>query len=123
MKKDFRQIYRKLFSRPEIVAYKDIVKSASYTKELNPDEYPCVIPNWDNTSRRGTEGLVFKDSTPELFRIHLNDAIQSVARREPEHRVVFIKSWNEWAEGNYLEPDRKFGRAYLEVIKDECLFK
>ena len=36
-----------------------------------------------------------------------------------DRRIVFVKSWNEWAEGNHLEPDLKFGRGYLEVLRDE----
>jgi lipopolysaccharide biosynthesis protein len=40
--------------------------------------------------------------------------------QEPlEHRLIFIKSWNEWAEGNYMEPDLQFGHGYLEVLRDE----
>jgi hypothetical protein len=63
--------------------------------------------------------LVLTDSTPELFRAHLREAIDIVRTREPEHRVIFVKSWNEWAVGNYLEPDLLFGSAYLEVIREE----
>jgi hypothetical protein len=58
------------------------------------------------------------NSTPELFRIHLKNAIDQVSNRDHDNRIVFIKSWNEWAEGNYLEPDQKYGHQYLEVIKD-----
>lgn len=63
--------------------------------------------------------MVFHKSTPELFRVHLKEAIEHVASRELDKRLIFIKSWNEWAEGNYLEPDRRFGKAYLEVVKEE----
>ncbi len=84
-----------------------------------PDAYPCVMPNWDNTPRSQTRGYVLHKSTPDLFRIHLRDALNLVEPREPEERVIFVKSWNEWGEGNYLEPDQKFGHDYLNVIRDE----
>ena len=84
-----------------------------------PDVYPCVIPNWDNTSRSGVRAHVLHESTPELFRMHLRDALAMVESRPMDRRLVFIKSWNEWAEGNYLEPDQEFGLDYLKVIRNE----
>jgi len=84
-----------------------------------PGVHPCVTPNWDNTARSNTRGLVLHESTPELFRAHLRDALDLVKCRTIEHRLIFIKSWNEWAEGNYLEPDKKFGHDYLKVVREE----
>jgi Glycosyltransferase WbsX len=81
--------------------------------------YPTVVPNWDNTPRSNVRGYVLRDSTPELFRAHLRDALKLVESHPIENRLVFIKSWNEWAEGNYLEPDQKFGHDYLKVVRDE----
>ena len=81
--------------------------------------HPCVVPNWDNTPRAGRDGIVLTDSKPEYFRAHVRDAVESVADRPPEERLLWIKSWNEWAEGNYLEPDLESGRARLEVLRDE----
>ena len=78
------------------------------------------MPNWDNTPRSGKNGLVLKDSTPELFRIQAKKAMEITENIAFEQRLIFIKAWNEWAEGNYLEPDLKFGKGYLEVIEDEC---
>jgi hypothetical protein len=82
-------------------------------------DYPLVLPNWDNTPRSGLNGLVLQGSTPELFRRHLRQALNRSDANAPEHRIVFLKAWNEWAEGNYVEPDLRFGRGYLEVIRDE----
>lgn len=84
-----------------------------------PDVHPCVTPNWDNTPRSSRRGVVLHDSTPELFRRHLREALDLVRPQAPEQRVLFVKSWNEWAEGNYLEPDQKFGHAYLDVVREE----
>lgn len=81
--------------------------------------HPTVTPNWDNTPRSHTRGYVLHDSTPELFRVHLRDALNLVKSHPIERRLIFLKSWNEWAEGNYLEPDQRFGHDYLTVIRKE----
>ena len=82
-------------------------------------DYPTVLPNWDNTPRSGENGLVLHGSTPELFRRLLRRAFSLVNHETTEKRIVFIKAWNEWAEGNYLEPDQKYGHGYLQVIREE----
>ena len=111
----------KIFQKPTIYLYQNAIRALFIDQETAFEEFPCVIPNWDNTPRSGKNGLVFHNSSPELFRTHLKEAIARVLHKNPEKRIVFIKSWNEWAEGNYLEPDLKFGRAYLKVIKEENL--
>ena len=94
---------------------------------LNGDEdtrenvFPSVIPNWDHTPRSGKEGWIVTDSTPELFGKHLREAVEMVRGKAPEHRIILLKSWNEWAEGNYVEPDLKWGRGYLEAIRREVM--
>ena len=76
----------------------------------------AVLPNWDNTPRSGQGGIVFDNATPDLFKIYLNNAIGKVLHKPLQERVVFLKAWNEWAEGNYLEPDRETGWAYLDAF-------
>ncbi len=78
--------------------------------------YPCIYPNWDNTPRANRRGLVVRGSAPELFQRHAEGAVKYLAARPPDHRLLFIKSWNEWAEGNYLEPDRANGHGYLRAL-------
>lgn len=118
-KRVFWGIKRRLsLGGPRVVEYRDAIK------HLVPDiiqsdlrTYPCVYPNWDNTPRKGRKGFVLANSTPELFEKHLQDAVNKLSGRDDEHKLVFVKSWNEWAEGNHLEPDLKWGRKYLEVLK------
>ncbi|MCP5346816.1 MAG: glycoside hydrolase family 99-like domain-containing protein [Gammaproteobacteria bacterium] len=78
---------------------------------------PCVLPNWDNTPRSGSQGLVLKGSTPELFGKMLGRAIDRCQSRDAKDNFLFVKSWNEWAEGNHLEPGTEYGHSYLEQLK------
>jgi hypothetical protein len=109
-------LFRHLFSRPDVYPYAEII-AASRPRKFPFTNYPCVLPNWDTTPRAGKYGIVFQGATPELFAQHLREHVESVQDRPGEQRIIFLKSWNEWAEGNYVEPDREFGMAYLEVIK------
>ena len=102
-----------------IHSYSDVVKSAFSEFPADPRFLPCVLPNWDNTPRSGRRGVVFAKSSPELFREYLVKGLALIEKRPPESKICFIKAWNEWAEGNYLEPDRQFGHAYLDVIRQE----
>jgi hypothetical protein len=92
---------------------------------LMPDEvkshinYPTVLHAWDNTPRSGKNGLVIHESSPELFACCLRRAIDLGIGRPQDERVVFLKSWNEWAEGNHLEPDLKYGHKFLEIVRQE----
>ncbi len=117
--KNVKRLKKNYFPRPDVLSYSEYIRFALPPLRDDFDEYPCVLPNWDNTPRCGTNGFLFHDSTPGLFRTHLRQAIEQVEERPYDKRIVFIKSWNEWAEGNYLEPDQQFGRAYLEACRAE----
>jgi hypothetical protein len=108
-------------SRPLRYQYKDAINFFLRPGHSPENEYPSIIPNWDNTPRLGKNGLVLEGSTPELFREHLIKTIDKIKHKKPENRIIFLKSWNEWAEGNYIEPDRKYKRSYLKVIKNVIL--
>ena len=104
---------------PTIHQYEHVIDHFVVEPTPGIESIPCVIPNWDNTPRSGTNGMVVTGSTPELFRKHLRKALRQTADVPKERRIVLIKSWNEWAEGNYLEPDLRHGHGYLEAIRDE----
>lgn len=96
----------------------DINKHMFSEEDKLESVYPTVMPNWDRSPRCGKACVIYTDSTPEVFEKHLEDAINLVKDKEQEHRIVTIRSWNEWGEGNYLEPDLKYGHGYLDAIKE-----
>ena len=78
--------------------------------------FRCATPGWDNSPRRQREANIFYGSTPELYERWLQVIVrETLATRKGDERIVFINAWNEWAEGNHLEPDQRWGRAYLEA--------
>lgn len=90
--------------------------------ELAPHEHPLGVHAWDNTARCGGRGHILHGSSPELFALHLDSLLRKIASRPKGSRILFLKSWNEWAEGNHLEPDLKWGRRYLEALR-QALFE
>ena len=81
--------------------------------------FPGVYPNWDNTPRLGRRGVVVTGSTPERFGAHVRRGIEIATACPADEQILFIKSWNEWAEGNYLEPDAEYGSARLAALRHE----
>jgi lipopolysaccharide biosynthesis protein len=86
-------------------------------REPNPDYrlYPCVSPGFDNTPRRPTGATVLLNSSPDAYETWLRDTVERFEPFGPEENLVFVNAWNEWAEGNHLEPCQRWGRAYLEA--------
>jgi Glycosyltransferase WbsX len=79
--------------------------------------YPSIFVGWDSTPRRRENAIVIMKGSPDRFCEYLSAMIRTVAIRPFEDRLVFINAWNEWAEGNYLEPDLKWGRGYLKAVR------
>jgi hypothetical protein len=109
---------RKVLRQPERYSYTS-VPAGPPAAVAGPQLHPCVYPNWDNTPRSGRGGLVISGSSPESFRPLVRAAVQFLEARPLERRLLFVKSWNEWAEGNYLEPDLQHGHGFLRVLAEE----
>jgi hypothetical protein len=109
---------RKLSKLPNIVEYKDIIDALVGEEDYRENFYPTLMPNYDHSPRTGNRGLILHDSTPKLFSKHMQDVMSAIQDKSLEHKIVFLKSWNEWAEGNYVEPDLRYGLKYLEAIKN-----
>jgi hypothetical protein len=97
--------------------YNDIIKYYFAKEDRWENVYPVVMPNWDRTPRNGKAANIWHGSTPELFKKHICNAVEIIKHKQEEHKILFLKSWNEWGEGNYMEPDTVFGSMYLESLK------
>ena len=103
----------------EVFSYQDIVDKQKYFRYNYPKLYRAVMPMWDNTARRNNKGMIFEGSPPELYEQWLKDVIKEQKHRNDlEDDFIFINAWNEWGEGAYLEPDKRWGYAYLEATRN-----
>jgi hypothetical protein len=104
---------------PVTYDYGSLVRNFDFSLFNSNDLLATIIPNWDNSPRSGRRGWVFHKSSPEAFGKHAEEALRFALKRDNGNpRILFVKSWNEWAEGNYLEPDHRYGRQYLEALRD-----
>ena len=103
--------------RPTRIRYADVVEHAFHDLPPGDRFLPSVLPGWDNTPRSGRRGVVYEGATPRLFEQYLEKAVDRVASYPEGRRIVFLKAWNEWAEGNYVEPDTLHGHAFLDAIR------
>ena len=104
---------------PTVFDLETFVKNRHYMVE-NEDykKFKAVFPSWDNTPRRLNHGQVYVGN-PVLYKEWLKDVITYTKEEMDENeQFVFINAWNEWAEGAHLEPDRKYGYAYLKATAD-----
>lgn len=86
-------------------------------EDLAENIIPTIIAGWDHSPRSGKKALILTDYTPKAFRTHVKEMLHLVSQKR--NKLCFIKSWNEWAEGNHLEPDLKYGLDFLKVLKEE----
>jgi hypothetical protein len=80
--------------------------------------FPTIMPNWDHSPRSGKNAWILHNSTPELFAQNVKDALKCTEFKKAENKIIFLKSWNEWGEGNYIEPDIVFKNKYLKSLEE-----
>lgn len=113
-----------------ILTYKTRIPSSShldYSKVMRHyyvDEdawenvYPTLLPQWDRTPRAGSKTEFLINSSPGKFQSTIEEALSYLKDKTSEHRILFLKAWNEWGEGNYVEPDQQFGHGWLDAIRN-----
>lgn len=110
-------LFPDVYANHHVFNYDSMVQAMLQKPEVDHIRLRCVTPGWDNSPRRSQGGAaIFTDSTPECYRNWLCEIVHRTRMKfAGDERIVFINAWNEWAEGNHLEPDLKWGHAYLKA--------
>ncbi len=102
-----------------VMDYVDLVKNKKYFYFQAKKLFRAVMPMWDNTPRRNNTAMIYHGASPALYKEWLVDVLRETrVNKELEVPFVFINAWNEWGESAYLEPDRKYGYAYLRATQE-----
>ena len=111
-------IFPKVYFEHQIIEYSDLASKILAKPDPSYTRFHCVTPGFDNSARRQKDAAIFINSSPECYGNWLKEALSRTRSKfEGEERIVFINAWNEWGEGNHLEPDLKWERAYLEATR------
>lgn len=79
---------------------------------------PIIFPNWDHSPRSGRSAVtIHYNAQPKYFYEMACDALEAVKNKPEEEQIIILKSWNEWGEGNYMEPDLKYGHGYIDALR------
>jgi hypothetical protein len=108
------------FTRHRVHDYTTFARRSMAEQAASYPRFPGVTPSWDNSPRRSVDAVILRDPSPAVYEAWLDDAFIR-ARTEAPAPWVFINAWNEWAEGNMLEPTRDLGRAFLEATQRAVL--
>ncbi len=114
----FIRLKRRFFKIPKLIKYDDYVKYMKSKYILSNNIHPCINPNFDHSPRSAHRGVILINNTPDKWYNLCVDFFKMLDTRKKEENLLFIKAWNEWGEGNYLEPDLKFGKLYIEKTKE-----
>lgn len=107
-----------IFKHERIINYQSVAKAMAARTLNSYPRFRCVTPMWDNSARRGLRATVYTGSHPRLYEQWLTSVVRSTRKeRAGDEKLVFINAWNEWGEGCHLEPDLRWGRAYLEATR------
>ena len=117
----FRRVWNRYvgFSWLERYRYGQIIQHLYVPEDRREDVYPTLMSNWDRSPRCGRKAAIYTGSTPRAFAANVQAGLELVRDKPAQRRILFLQSWNEWGEGNHVEPDLKFGHGYLDVLAQQ----
>lgn len=101
---------------PTVIDFSSYYKDLVTTEEYKEDCIPQILPQWDHTPRSGNNGVAWVNSSPEVFKKHAISALEAVKNKV--NPIIMLKSWNEWGEGNYMEPDTTHGKGFIKALHE-----
>ena len=112
------KVIAEILKKPlSVYEYKDVYKMFVDDAFRKDRVFPVILPNWDVTPRRGAGAYILNNAKPEYFQKLTEMVLDMIKEKDENDRIVFVKSWNEWGEGNYMEPDLTYGHGYIDALK------
>lgn len=102
---------------PRMEDYSKMYHRLLTSLEKKDNVFPMLLPQWDHSPRSGWNGTIFRNATPEAFYKHAKQALELIKDKPQNRKILFLKSWNEWGEGNMMEPDISYGRGFIEALR------
>lgn len=121
IKKAIQSVLRKKFSGLfiEKYDYEKIINNLYTPIDCGERVYPQLVSGWDRSPRSGANAIIYYNSTPDTFRKNVKKALECVKNKEEQHKIIFLNSWNEWGEGAYMEPDLRYGKGFIDTLREE----
>jgi hypothetical protein len=118
-----RTFKAKFATKLEFYDYESVWKQILKVERDRPNLpcFPGAFMDWDNAARYKERARLFRGASPERFKHYFRELVQITSTRPEPENHLFINAWNEWSEGTYLEPDERYGLAYIEAIRDALI--
>lgn len=107
--------FRLVLQKPLLIKYENALKYL-WKQNIDTNEFvvPSLLPNWDHSPRSGKSTAILTNCTPQLFEKLCLTVFNGIKNKH--NKIIFIKSWNEWGEGNYMEPDLRYGKGFIKAL-------
>ena len=111
------------YFKHRFIDYCEMVSRMLAKSDTAYTRYRCVTPGFDNSARRKKDATILLNASPEKYQEWLTTIARGelINSRPTDEKIVFINAWNEWGEGNHLEPDQNWGHSYLEATRNALL--
>lgn len=116
--KAWNKFHRIITKKPnKVYSYDMYADSLLKSFDVNKKIWPTILPNYDHSPRSSSKGIILHDFSPEKWYKLCKKVFHLCNKRSKDENIIFIKAWNEWGEGNYIEPDLKYGKGFIENTK------